>query len=96
MIDRLAAVFHGMGIRGYGNSLQMDFRPNLAPIENVPKVGKQSVAQIDHRPGPSSLAQPHALPDSRLEREMFARDAPAKLAGDIDEIACFRARSQNR
>ena len=61
----------------------------------MPEVRREAVADVDHGVRPAGLAQPEPFLKTRLERKMFAREASAQRARDVDHVAGPRARTQH-
>src|SRR5436190_3502295 len=74
-----------------------DDRADAAFGADVPQVARESVAEVDHRARATVLGDLAGEQQARLEREVtVAMQRAAERAGDVDEVAGFRAAARQR
>ena len=81
--------------REIGNRRFQKFRADVARVQNVTQIARQSVAQIHHRVNGKMFHQPARFGHSRLKIQMFSRQRTAQFARHKNRVADFRAATQN-
>jgi len=72
-------------------SFSPDFEPNPALPSHPMEITGKTIAQIHHGGWAKSPGEELSLPKTRLETEVFAKQAGAQGSGDTQDIALSRA-----
>src|SRR5262245_44217633 len=79
-----------------GNRLAMQYQTTAAFLADVPGVGGQAVADVNHCVQLDSLVQRQRFPDARCEVEMMTEDASSQWSRHESKVARLGAAPQNR